>query len=265
MLKLAVVGKDVSFSLSPQIHGFIAERTGNSVSYDKISLPQEDFPHKIKKILKEYDGINVTVPYKLAVIPYLSELKGDAALFGSVNAVRCPELSGYNADGAGFMMSLGAAGISASGKTALVLGMGGAGRSVAASLARNGAEVSVYDRHFEKSLAAAKDFGVTPLERAESKPYYLIVNATGTGSGATVGCSPVSAEIINLCTAATDLIYFPVQSEFLQIARGCGKITSNGLGMLFFQAYLSQCIFCGRNPSKEEASALFKEYLRSVK
>lgn len=260
MLKLAVVGRDVEKSLSPEIHKFIAARTGGSLSYDKISLPNEDFNNGIKKILREYDGFNVTVPYKLSVMHYLKEVRGDAALFGAVNTVVCRERAGFNTDGEGFMMSLKAAKADLSCKTALVLGAGGAGRSIAKKLLSCGAEVSIYDRHWEKSLAVAVNSPVKPLERLEVKPYFAIINATGTGMSATEGQSPAGKELIELCTVAIDLIYDPEQSEFLRVAEECKKQTANGLGMLFFQAYLSQCIFFGRQPVNGEAEELFKEF-----
>lgn len=261
MLKLAVVGKDVSQSLSPVIHKFIAERTGNGLLYDKISIPPEAFEAEIPQILKEYDGLNVTVPYKIRIVPYLKDLKGDAGLCGAVNTVLCRGLSGYNTDGDGFMASLEAENINISGKSALVLGAGGAGRIVAEKLSACGAEVSVYDRHPEKSAAeAARNPKIKPLENLLNRPYFAVVNATGTGSGLTAGQSPAGKELLNLCTVAIDLVYRPARTEFLKTARECGKKAVNGLGMLFFQAYSAQCVFFGKEPSESEARRLFKEY-----
>lgn len=260
MLKLAVIGKDAARSLSPQIHNFIAKHTGNELSYGKISISQEAFGSEIGKILDMYDGINITIPFKLAVIPYLKKIYGDAADFGAVNTVLCKNLTGYNTDGEGFMMSLGAERISLNSEKVLVLGAGGAGRSVAKKLCGTGAEVSVYDRHFEKSLSIAENSPVKPLKCIENVRYGAIINATGTGAGSTEGQSPVSAELINLCGIAIDLIYNPVTSKFLQIAKDCGKKIVNGMGMLFFQAYLSQCLFFGKEPSKREAEELFNKY-----
>lgn len=264
MKKLAVVGKDVSASLSPRIHKFIAERTGNGLTYGKISLPPEAFERQMPEILKEYDGLNITIPYKLAVIPYLNGLEGDAALFGAVNTVLCGNLAGFNTDGEGFMLSLEAENVALNSESALVLGAGGAGRSVAKKLLSLGAEVSVYDRHFERSLALAENSDIKPLERLETKRYFAIINATGTGSHGTEGQSPAPKELLKLCSVAADLIYAPRLSKFLETAKECGIKTVNGTGMLFFQAYYSQCIFFGKEPQKREAEELFKEYLRET-
>ena len=73
MLKMAVIGKDVSESLSPKMHTFIMNKLGVDIKYDKVSIPVEEFKNEFPKILKEYDTLNVTIPYKLDVIPYLDE------------------------------------------------------------------------------------------------------------------------------------------------------------------------------------------------
>ena len=88
MKKLAVIGKDVSKSLSPEIHNFIAKHTGNKLEYGKISISESGFAVNVEKILKEYDGFNVTIPYKLSIMPYLKKICGDAKTFGAVNTVR---------------------------------------------------------------------------------------------------------------------------------------------------------------------------------
>ena len=75
-LNLAVIGKDVSKSSSPAMHKFIAEHMGNSVSYANISVPVQEFDPE--EMFEKYDGFNVTIPYKLSIIPYLNKLCGDA-------------------------------------------------------------------------------------------------------------------------------------------------------------------------------------------
>lgn len=262
-LKLALVGRDVSKSQSPAVHKFIASHMGNSVSYDNISVSEGQFDEQIKEILKNYDGFNVTIPYKLKIIPYLEKIGGDARLFGSVNTVTTRDMRGDNTDGKGFMMSLQDRGIDVKCQNVLVLGAGGAGRSVSKKLLDAGAEVSVFDKFYANVCSLARDFGgIRPLERLEIKPYHLIVNATGVGMHETEGQSPVGADLISLCDAAAELIYTPATSEFLKIASSLGKLTLNGEGMLFYQAYFSECVYFGVEPRIYEAENLFKEYLR---
>ncbi len=260
-MKLAVIGKDVSKSLSPEIHTFIAERTGNAVTYDKISLTAQDFNEKIPLILREYDGFNVTIPYKVEIIRHLSAIVGDAEAYGSVNTVRCFDRTGHNTDGMGFGLMLKNSGVEVAGKKVLLLGAGGAGRSVAKKLSDNGAKVSLYDRRAENSAYVAAAFtGVNAIEKIELTPYYAIINATGVGMHDSVGVSPVGPELIALCDVAVDLIYAPAQSEFLRLAEIQKKRTVNGLAMLFYQAYFSQCIYFCCQPDYAQAKRLFEEF-----
>ncbi|MDE6373390.1 MAG: shikimate dehydrogenase, partial [Clostridia bacterium] len=224
MAKLAVIGKDVSQSTSPQMHLFIARELGLEMTYERISVDESAFEERIEKLLKEYDGLNVTIPYKLSVISRLKKTEGDATAFGAVNTVLASTLTGYNTDGLGFMQMLGAEGVDASGKEALVLGAGGAGRSVAKKLADCGARVEVYDRNAENSRGVASEFnGVEAVGEVLPKKRYLIINATGVGMHKTVGISPVGEEILAGCEVAVDLIYVPEKSEFLRLAEGLGK------------------------------------------
>lgn len=258
-LNLAVIGKDVSKSASPQIHSFIAENMGNKITYEKVSLPEaENFSPE--ELFKKYDGFNVTIPYKLTIIPYLEKVTGDAKVFGAVNTVTTADKSGYNTDGLGFMLMLKNNGVSVGGKKVLLLGAGGAGRSVAKKLTDAGAEVFVYDKFYENALKIAKEFGITALQQPEVKAYDIIINATGIGMHKTEGVSPVGEELLSLCSVAVDLIYTPVKSEFLRIAEGLGKKIINGEAMLFYQAYYAECIYFGVDPDDNQAKTLFKKY-----
>ena len=260
-LKLAVIGKDVSKSLSPQIHNFIAQKTGNKISYERISVAEDRFESEIEKLLSELDGFNVTIPYKLSVIPHLNEIVGDAKIFGAVNTV-CPhDRKGYNTDGMGFMLMLEVEGVDVKNKSVLLLGAGGAGRSVAKKLLDGGASVFIYDKNYQNAKAVANEFkGVTAIEKLENKPYYVVINATGVGMHATEGISPVDAELISLCEVAVDLIYVPPVSRFLEIANELGKKTVNGEQMLFYQAYYSQCIYFGKSADAKQAKLLYTQY-----
>lgn len=265
MLKLAVIGKDVSKSVSPQIHLFIAANLGLEISYERISVPENEFENAICGLLKNYDGLNVTIPYKLAVIPHLKAIAGDALSFGAVNTVVTSTLTGYNTDGMGFMQMLENNGVKVKGESVLLLGAGGAGRSAAKKLLDAGAKVELYDKYTANAKEVAAEFkGVKAVESVAAKPRKLIINATGVGMHKTEGISPVPAEIIKECEVAVDLIYEPEKSEFLRIAESFDKKIINGRAMLFYQAYYSECYYFGLNPSAETAAELFEKYLKDV-
>ncbi len=259
-LALAVIGKDVSASKSPEMHTFLAEKLGYKITYEKISIPQDKFEDEIEGILNSHDGINVTIPYKLSVIKHLKRTDGDAVHFGAVNTVSCSARVGYNTDGLGFALMLKNNEVELNGKKALLLGAGGAGRSVAKKLKDMGAEVYVYDSCLINAEKVAKEFSVTAIKKVERGNYEVIVNATGVGMHNTVGISPVNEEIIGGCNVAVDLIYTPVKSEFLRIAESLGKKIINGEAMLFYQAYYADCVYFGIESNAKQAKDLFKLY-----
>ncbi len=272
MLKLAVVGKDVSQSLSPKMHTFILSQMGVECRYDKRSVSPEYFSEEIEGILGEYDGLNVTIPFKGEVVSHLNNLQGDALSFGVVNTVRAGERVGDNTDGYGFLLMLQNAGIEVKGKSVLVLGAGGAGRSCIKKLTEAGAEVFAFERDRERLDGVLAEFGgFTPLYRVPVRPFDYILNCTGIGMHKTVGQTPsvtwesgeslpVGTELLSKCEGAIDLIYVPEQSEFLRVAHSLGKLTLNGEAMLFYQAYMSDCIFLGRQGSADEAKSLYEKY-----
>ncbi len=274
MMKLAVVGKDVSASESPAIHAFILGTLGKKCAYEKVSIAPSQFSAHAEKLFGEFDGFNVTIPFKGQIVPYLKELRGDARVFGSVNTVLSKERTGYNTDGFGFLLMLQNAGIETAGKRALVLGAGGAGRSCIKKLTENGAEVFAYERDEERLQTCYRELGgFSPLTEVPVAPFDLIVNCTGVGMHDTVGktplvnfsdgsIAPVGEQLLSLAGAAADLIYVPAESEFLRVARLCGKKTVSGGSMLFYQAYYADCIFLGRKADAGEAKTLYERYTK---
>lgn len=259
MLKLGLIGKDVSRSDSAKMHTFIVRSMGEDCTYDLLSVTPEELDATVKMLLAEYDAFNVTIPYKRDVFPYLTEICGDAAVFGAVNTVTGGK--GYNTDGLGFSLMLENNGVNPAGKKALVLGAGGAGRSVIRKLADAGADVYAYDLCGENLDRVFADFGCfTPVRALVPSDYAVVVNATGVGMHRSVGKSPVGEDMLRSAETAVDLIYVPRQSEFLRIADSMGKKTVNGEGMLFYQAYFADCLYLGREPDAAQAKELFEKY-----
>ena len=262
-LKLAVIGKDVSLSRSPKAHAFIAKQLGYGVTYDRLSVPQNEFEERIDKIFAEYDGLNVTIPYKVEIIKHLSKIVGDALSFGAVNTVKTRDMSGYNTDGLGFLAMLNDSGEDLSGKDVLILGAGGAGRSVAKKLLDIGSNVYIYNRTLEKARAVSEEFkGIKLVESLKKQPYFAIINATGVGMHQTVGQSPVTEEFLEPCKVAIDLIYEPEQTEFMRIAKSLNKKVVGGGAMLFYQAYFAACIFADMTPDEHQAKELYLQYIK---
>ena len=261
-LRLGLLGKDVSKSKSEQIHRFILKELGVECEYVRFSVGMEDFDSVMRRLLGDFDGFNVTIPYKREVMAYLSDVKGDALTYGAVNTVLTSTGVGYNTDGVGFLQMVRSSGIAFEGKKVLILGGGGSGRSTAVALKNANAKVYMYQRNREKLLETCAELGIFPVENAESGGFDILVNCTGVGMHDSEGCSPVTAKAFSGATAAIDLIYEPAVSEFLRLAAEKGLKTLNGAAMLFFQAYYADCIYLGMQPNAKQVESLYEKYLK---
>ena len=180
MLKLAVIGKDVSQSQSPQMHTFILHALGEDCTYDAVSIPPEEFTSRAEGLFETYDAFNVTIPFKTDIMPYLKELKGDAETFGAVNVVLSKSRVGYNTDGMGFLLMLENAGVDVKGKDVLVLGAGGAAGAASRS-SRRRAPTSLPMKETGSALR------LSPVSSAASLP------STRWSCGPTTSCSTARA------------------------------------------------------------------------
>lgn len=271
MLKLAVIGSDVSKSQSPELHAFLLGRMGETCIYDKVSISPRQFSSQVGELFQTYDAFNVTIPYKQMVLKHLRELSAEANALGAVNTVLCSLRKGFNTDEGGFGLMLESANADLAGKNVLVLGAGGAGRSCIFRLKSLGAKVFVYEKDEARLNAVYKDLNeFTPLKEVLPFEYACIVNCTGVGMHESEGELPAvrtqSGEIpfpdalFKSCTLAVDLIYEPQESAFLKQAKACGIRAVNGFAMLFYQAYLSDCIYLQKAPNLAEAKAFYEQY-----
>lgn len=260
-VRLALVGKDVSKSVSEQIHTFILKKWGCVCKYERFSVGKEDFDSVMYRLMGDFDGFNVTIPYKRDVMAYLDEVTGDAFDCGAVNTVLTSTKQGFNTDGVGFLLMVRLAGIEVAGKKVLVLGGGGSGRSSAAALKNAGANVFVYQRRREKLLELCNELQVSPVDDPEAGGYDILVNCTGVGMHDTEGISPVTQKAFAGAKYAIDLIYVPEESEFLRLAKKEGLTTLNGGAMLFYQAYYADCIYLGKQPNDDEAKGIYEQFL----
>lgn len=259
-LRLGLIGKDVSKSVSGQIHSFILKQKGVECEYEKFSVAPDGFDTAMRRLLGDFDGFNITIPYKRDVFEYLDGVQGDAFACGAVNTVVTSTRQGYNTDGVGFLLMLTAAGIEVKGKKVLVLGAGGSGRSSAMALKNAGATVFMYRRNREELAEVCSQLQVTAATDPEAGGFDILVNCTGVGMHDTVGISPVSEKAFRGASVAVDLIYAPAQSEFLRIANRLGLQTLNGAAMLFYQAYYADCLFLGDEAEQKEAERLYLAY-----
>ena len=269
-LRLGFIGKDVTLSSSDKIHTFILNELGVACEYEKLSVPPSEFDLAVRRLLGDFDGFNVTIPYKRDIMEYLDEVKGDAFSFGSVNTVLSALRAGYNTDGMGFMMMLRQAGVDVSKKRVLVLGGGGSGRSTAAALKNAGAEVFMYRRKEAELQETCRELKITPAENNDglrgvySGSFYMLVNCTGVGMHDTVGVSPITEKAFDGVKWAVELIHTPKETEFMRLAKSRGANVLNGAAMLFYQAYYADCIYLGVSPNDNQAIELYKKYVNET-
>lgn len=229
-MKCGLLGRKLGHSYSPAIHA----RLGN---YDYSLFEKE--PAELESFLRssDFDGLNVTMPYKRAVIPFLDELTPEARELRAVNTVyrQGSRLIGHNTDLYGFRQMLRSSGLTPEGKKCLVLGSGGASSVVVQVLKSCGGAVTVisrsgennYDNLFRHSDAA------------------ILVNTTPVGMYPETGLSPVDLEVFPQLEGVLDVIYNPVRTQLLMDARQRGIIAVNGLKMLVAQAKAAAECFTG--------------------
>ncbi len=266
--KLAgVMGWPVAHSLSPRLHGFWLNRYGIDGAYVPLAVSPEDLAETIRLLPKiGFRGVNLTLPHKETVLPLLDEISPSAARIGAVNTVVVTDdgaLRGENTDGWGFIESL----IQATpdwipqDAPAVILGAGGAARSVAFALGDAGVpRLIVCNRTESRSEALVRtltDEGIA----AETGPWLpgpnilaqagLLVNTTSLGMA---GAPPLEISLDGLPAMATvaDIVYTPLTTDLLHTARVRGHRTVDGLGMLLHQARGGFRAWFGTDPEVTE-------------
>lgn len=248
-MKCGLLGRKLGHSYSPQIHKQLGD-----YSYELF----EKEPEELEQFLKygDFSGINVTVPYKKDVIPYLDELTPRAKNLGAVNTIvrRDGKLIGHNTDYFGFETMLRSSGCSVAGKKVLVLGSGGASNTVISVLEAADAKVIVISRNGENNYANLH------LHADAS----MIVNTTPLGMYPHVGVSPVDLEQFPKLEGVLDVIYNPARTQLLLDAEQKGLSTMNGLLMLVAQAKEAAEWFTGAPVPEEKIPTIHDALARQM-
>lgn len=233
--KFGLLGKNISYSFSKKyfIEKFALGNLDGYV-YENFDLQSiEDFPKLITEN-PELKGLNVTIPYKEEIIPYLNKLSKKAAQIGAVNVIRFTKkgtLKGYNSDYYGFKKSLKPL-LQSHHKKALILGTGGAAKAVAFALNELGILYTFVSREEKESMIDYNRINATTFDN-----YHIIINCTPLGTSPnTKEFPPIPYNFFTEKHIAFDLIYNPEETQFLKKAKKKGAITKNGYEMLVFQA-----------------------------
>jgi len=246
MLKCGLLGKKLGHSYSPAIH----KELGN-YRYDLFEKTEDELDAFLRS--GEFDGLNVTIPYKKAVLPYCSEVSDTVRAIGSVNTIlRRPDgtLYGDNTDADGFAYMVKCSGIPVAGEKALVLGSGGASLTVCHVLRQLGArEVVVISRTGEnnyENLDRHRDAGI-------------IVNTTPVGMYPNNGAAPLSLTAFPHCRGVLDVVYNPERTALCLEAERLGIPCLSGLRMLVAQARRSAEQFIGEAIPDSRVEEIYRE------
>lgn len=251
----AVVANPIKHSISPFIHNLAFEETGINGVYVAWEIAEQDLQVTLDNI-KRYDmfGINLSMPYKQAVIPYLDELTESARLIGAVNTVihRDGKLIGHNTDGIGFFKSLEKQmDFHVANKTLTILGGGGASTAIIAQAALDGAkEITIFCRQqsLDRTQATANRIAqatgrfiqVLQIDNQDLVQEYIATSdllVNGTSVGMDGQSLPIQESIqFSKNSFVADVIYQPFETPLLKLAKEQGIPSINGLGMLLFQA-----------------------------
>lgn len=233
--KFGLLGRNISYSFSV---GYFTEKfereNATNCSYQNFDLATlDEFPAVINNT-PDLKGLNITIPYKKEILPFLEKINKKALEIGAVNTIKITKnkkLKGYNTDYYGFKKAIKPL-LKPHHTKALILGTGGASNAVAFALKKLGISYQYVSRNpIDNQLTYAD------LDRETFNQYTIIINCTPLGTFPNItDCPPLPYSYFNSKHLAFDLIYNPVETTFLKKAKSFGAATTNGYQMLVFQA-----------------------------
>jgi len=257
-----LIGDPVEHTLSPAMHNAAIEYLGLDYVYLAFRVNKTGLAAAIQGMKAlGMRGLNVTIPHKVSIIPFLDELDGLAKDIGAVNTIvnDSGKLKGYNTDSGGFMQALLKAGISLQGKRVVLLGAGGAARAAGFALAQKDSRLTILNRkeELDQAEALARRLSQTigseaiALElseanlRAALRPAHLLVNATSVGMSPKIDETPVPQKLLRPTLKVFDIVYSPLKTRLLREAEAQGCQTISGLEMLVEQGALALELWTG--------------------
>ena len=238
-------GHPVEHTLSPLMHNAAFEHLGIDYCYLPFSVHPDSLKNAVEAIRAlRLTGVNITIPHKESVIPYLDNVNEEALFIGAVNTIVNHEgqLTGYNTDGRGFMRSLSENNISADNKKVLIVGAGGASRAISYYLSEKADTLYLFDidkiklEKLAADLSGIRDNIAILHDTADLSSFDLLINATPLGLKATDPL-PLDVSVLSARQTVCDLIYKTTPFQSLAAQKGCKAI--DGLGMLLWQGVLA--------------------------
>lgn len=276
-----VIGDPIEHSMSPVMHNAAFEERGIDYLYIPFRVKKEELGKAIAGMRAlNIRGLSVTIPHKVAVIPFLDELDPLAERIGAVNTIVNDDevLRGYNTDATGFLQALLERGIEPREKNVVILGAGGASRAISFILAERGAHLVILNRLLELDWAEELASRISQIFTKEVEALELneenlakvlektdiLVNATSVGMSPNIGEAPIPAKLLKPGLIVFDIVYNPIKTRLLREAEVAGAETIGGLDMLVWQGALAFEMWTGlKAPVKlmrEEAIKALQEH-----
>ncbi len=251
-----VIGDPIEHTMSPVMQNAAFERMGLDYWYVPFRVKKEELGKAIDGMRAlNIKGLNVTIPHKVAVIPFLDKLDPLAEKIGAINTIVNDDgtLTGYNTDAAGFLQTLLESGIEPRGKNVVILGAGGASRGISFILAERGTHLVILNRLLELEWAEdlagrlSETFGeeVGALEMVDEnlagalEKADILVNATSVGMSPSIDETPVPIKLLKPGLVIFDIVYNPIKTRLQREAEQIGAKTISGIDMLVWQGALA--------------------------
>ena len=256
MKKFLVIGNPIEHSLSPELHNYWIKKNNINAIYEKQKLNEDQLEKCISQVKdKKITGINVTVPFKKTIIPYLDELTDEAKITESVNTIyqKDNNVIGHNTDIFGFKTSIEKTEYDLKNKEVLILGAGGVVPSIIFSLIKmKVSKITISNRTKEKAENLKKLFkNIEVMKWGKISNFDIIINATSLGlkkeDNLNFDFSSISGNKFFY-----DVIYNPSETNFLKIGRELGHKTLNGKLMFIYQAISAFKIWHEKTPEVDE-------------
>lgn len=262
MMKLGLIGKKLGHSLSPEIHGFLLKKQKLEGTYELLEVPEEETDQVIPEMIKNhYLGLNVTIPYKETLLPYVVPDE-DVKKIGALNTLKYAgdKVYAYNTDYVGVLYMFERAKVSLLGAKVTLLGAGGAAKAAVYAFEKAGAEkITLAVRNQEKAKLLQKHFPEIEVCGLEELPGGdILFNTTPVGMYPAVGVSAVNVDNISRYRVAADMVYNPLETEFLRLAKEAGLQTVSGLSMLVGQAVKAEEIWLDTTIESEWGEEIIK-------
>ena len=241
MKKYLVIGNPINHSLSPKLHNYWFEKNNINANYGKKKINKSEIQDVISEIKdNKLDGINVTVPFKSDVIPFLDTLTEESQITKSVNTIYIHDkkLVGHNTDIKGFELSLRETQFNLQNKTIFILGAGGVVPSIIYALEKLGvSKITVSNRTKQKAVDLKKIFSnINVVDWGDQPEFDMIINATSLGLNKEDKID-LNFNNINKEKFFYDVIYNPKKTNFLKTGKNLGCKVSNGKMMFIYQAF----------------------------